>query len=222
MPIVAFVQEDLRDFVLYHRRGKEHITRIIPTSIENLEYYKRYYNRIKEVMDSKDFKEGHQILHHPEGFSPEYNIVMNSKFYMLYHSVAMNYFKTAFFYWMDMGYGHGALGLYPNSCHWAPRNIMTNTDDRITYIQLNNCQWISGFFDLYKNKIPPFLNGGFFGGSKNAVIRYYFLHKRLFESYLEEGIVDDDQSMAVASYFEEPDLFNLVDGWWYDVFKLFQ
>lgn len=221
VPLLAFVDRSVEEFVRYHRRNKEHLTQIIVSSIHELEYYDDY-NIIKEIMDSDEFRDGHAFLNHPEGFSPEYNILMNSKFPMLYEASKLNYFNSTHFYWLDMGYGHNA-DIYPNQCDWAPKNLMYNTTvgDKITYIQLNPVKWLSNIYEIYKKPVPPFLNGGFFGGSAKAVERYYNVHKEMFKLVLLHRMVDDDQTMAILSVFKERELFNLVDGWWYDAFKLF-
>ena len=218
VPMVIFVESKTHAFVKKHRTGLERLTKIIVTEVRDLEYYKDY-NRIKEIMESKRFKSYNPLLTHPEGFSPEYNILMNSKFSMLRYATNRNFFRNFYYYWMDMGYGHGH-DIFPQNCIWAPRNIMQGRDT-ITYIMLNNLKWIHSSMDIYKTKLPPFVNGGFFGGSRVAVDRYYFLHKEIFYWYLDKGMIDDDQTLAVACYFRNQYLFNMVKGWWYDVFELF-
>ncbi len=216
-PMVIFADPKTRDFVEYHRQGKDHVTEIIDMPISDLEYY-RHYSRIVEIMSSENFRSGHPYLLHPEGFSPEYNILMNSKFSFLRQASLRNYFRTGYFYWMDIGYGHGE-DIFPKSCLWSPRSIM-NRRNQITYIQLNPLSVLDSIEDLYKKDLPPFFNGAFFGGSRSAVMSYYFLHKALFLEFLADGKVDDDQTMAVACYFNRSSLFHLVRGWWYDVFTL--
>ena len=38
---------------------------------------------------------------------------------------------------------------------------------------------------------------------------------------MERGVADDDQSLAMMVYFQEPSLFRFVRGDWLDVFRLF-
>ena len=217
-PMVIYVEHDIIDFVEYHRQGKEHLTQIIPISLRELEYYK-HHDRISEIMKSELFKEGHPMLNHPEGFSPDYNILMNSKLSILYDASVTDYFNTRYVYWMDVGYGHGH-DIYPKSCYWAPWSIM-NDVNQVTYIKLNPLNLLKSVHDVYKKFLPPFLNGAFFGGPRMAMKRYYFLHKEVFETFLDQWMVDDDQTLALACYFHRPILFNVVEGWWYDTFTLF-
>lgn len=219
--LVIYVDKSVENFVRWYRRDKRDITRIVVTSIEELEYYK-YHDTVREIMNSEEFITDHEILHHPEGFSPEYNILMNNKLSMLRQATVKNYFKSTHFFWIDMGYGH-SFDIFPSDCTWAPHNLMYNetVSDKITYIQLNPVEWLNSIYELYKKDIPPFLNGGFFGGSIKAVQRYWEVHGEIFKLFLSYNMIDDDQTLAVASYFRDRKLFNLVDGWWYDAFKLF-
>ena len=173
-------------------------------------------------MSSDTFKEDNDVLGHPEGFSPEYNILMNAKFAMMHEVAHRNKFGSAFIYWLDIGYAHGH-NVYPKDHRWVPRNIMTGPNkDKITYIIVNDINLVKDIHQLYKKPVGPAVNGGFFGGSLAAMDRYYHLFNSVWEWCLTEGIMDDDQTLAVASWLKEKDLFNMVRGGWYDVFKLFR
>ena len=76
---------------------------------------------------------------------------------------------------------------------------------------------------LHKISIHPPFAGGFFGGGAEAVVEYYKVYDKMFNSlfHVVEDIVDDDQNVAHHVYRELPRLFNLVDGSWFDIFKVF-
>ena len=209
----------VKDYVTFLRRGKEHITRIIVVELSQLEYY-AYYDTIRTIMDSAEFNTDNALLTHPEGFSVEYNILMNSKLSLLHTAARENRFRSRYFFWVDAGYGHGK-DVFPKSCSWSPRNIMRHDDDRVTHIELSDLTRIDSVYTIYKRPIPPFINGGFFGGSAKALAEYYQLHKKVFERLLQQNMVDDDQTVAIACYFANPELFNMVPGSWYDAFNMF-
>ena len=221
-PLVIYVEPSAIDFVKFHRQGKEHKTKIIATSIDDLDYY-QYINDIRHIMNAEAFKREHPFLHHPEGFSAEYNILMNSKFSMLSEAAALNVFNTSHFYWIDMAYGHGDSSVFPEKCDWEPSNIMysESLSDRITYIAINNISLLTNIHQIYKKDVPPFISGGFFGGSMKAVIKYYHIHLKMFRLFLLHKMIDDDQTLAILCYFEDTSLFHFVKGWWFDAFKLF-
>lgn len=210
----------MKDYVAFLRRGKEHLTRIVVIELSDLEYY-AYYDRIDAVMKSSEFGSDNALLTHPEGFSVEYNILMNSKLSLLHAAAEENHFRSAYFFWVDAGYGHGE-DVFPKSCSWAPWNLMRGGDDRVTYIQLVDLTLIDSVYSIYKQPLPPFINGGFFGGSRKALAEYHFLHRAVFELMLRENMIDDDQTIAVACYFAKPELFNMIPGSWYDAFNMFQ
>lgn len=218
IPLITLVDRRVVDFIKFFRQGKEHLTRIIPLDIKDLEYY-HHLEKVAQIMSSDDFKENHHLIDHPEGFSPEYNIVVNSKSSLLYEMSKLDPFHTQHFFWLDFGYGH-MDDIFPHDCAWAPNNIM-NSEDKLTFIMINKIEYLSSMFDLYKEELPPFFGGGFFGGSKKAVKKYYELHREVFEILVEYSVIDDDQTLAIAAYFKQPELFNLVEGWWHDAFKLF-
>lgn len=159
---------------------------------------------------------------HPESISPEYDILMNSKPYFVYYVANWNPFNSEYFYWLDAGYGHGKAWYPPPGTRWAPENLMTpEKGDKITFIQLGPGD-LKRFTlkDMYRQGLT-LVNGGFFGGNKKALAEYYHLHNKVFEDLLNRGYVDDDQTLTVLCYHENPNLFNMVVGDWYDVFKLF-
>ena len=61
-----FAEQETHDYIQWHRRGKENITRIIIRPLNTLEYY-TYVDRIAQVMQSEGFKLDNALLKHPEG-----------------------------------------------------------------------------------------------------------------------------------------------------------
>lgn len=221
VPLVVYVEDKIKPFIDLLRTGKESITLVKTLPFHDLKYYS-YIDDIRTAMQTEEFKKDNGLLNHPEGFSPEYNILMSSKLHMLHEAATENVFKTPFFFWLDIGYAHGN-DVYPKTCNWAPNNLMaSNHSDKITYLQMNAIHLAKSIFDVYKKQVGPCVNGGFFGGSVKAVSDYYHLYDLVFKEYLKHNIVDDDQTLAVGCYLERPELFNLVKGaGWDDVFKVF-
>ena len=219
VPVVAYVDKKTEAFVRICRRGKEHLTRIQLVTMADFELYKDYA-RILKVMQSEEFKKDNLLLSHPEGFSPEYNILMNSKFALLRDTARVNPFNSSHFFWLDMGYGHGH-DIYPRDNKWLPMALLRDTSHRITYIAINNLTQVRSIFDIYKKRVGPGVNGGFFGGTKKAVETYYHVHKHVFNEFLRVNMIDDDQTVAVECFLRYPELFNMVRGGWYDLFTLF-
>ena len=217
--IIIFTEEKYRSFIVEQRTGLENKTNIHVMNFTQLELYQDY-NTIKNIMQSPDFHKDHQLLKHPEGFLPEYNILMNSKFFLLQKATEMNVFNSTHFFWMDFGYGHGS-DIFPKSRKWAPVNIMSEPEDKVTYIMVQWLWGINSLLDVYKRDICGILSGGFFGGSKKAVQELYKTHKWVFRTCLDAGVVDDDQTIIIGCVQANKNLFNFVSGDWFDVIKLF-
>ena len=218
--MVAYVDNRTEMFVRLSRRGKEHLTVIRVIRLDDLELHKDY-DRIVSVMHSEEFKRDNLLLKHPEGFSAQYNILMNSKTDLLLEASRVNVFNSTHFFWMDMGYGHGN-DVFPADNQWTPWNLIENPTDKITYIAVNNLTLVKSVFDIYKRRVGPGVNGGFFGGSRRAVELYHDVHRFVFEEFIRSFMMDDDQTVALECYLRYPQLFNMVRGGWYDVFKLFR
>ena len=218
--MVIFVEPEFVQTVLSLRQGKLDYTKVIAMSKYDLELY-QFASRVRHVMKSQQFLRGHQLLYHPEGFSPFYNIISNSKVSLVHNVTKDNTFNSDYFYWADFGYGHGNTSLFPKSCSWLPEEIMTESlKDKITYLKIYDAYNIKSTEDFIKLPVESFIAGGFFGGSKVAIENYYKTHRTTFAELLDNNFVDDDQALAAASYFKDPSLFHFVPGSWFDAFKV--
>lgn len=159
---------------------------------------------------------------HPESFSSEYILLMNSKAYFVREASSRNPFRSQHFYWLDAGYGHGHTNYPGSDTIWAPKNIMLpDLDSKVTFMKLRNVDLTNVDLKQLYRKDVALIVGSFFGGSSTAVQDYYEVNDRVFTSLLTNNFVDDDQTLTVLCYHSKPQLFNLVDGDWYDVFLLF-
>ena len=57
---------------------------------------------------------------HPEASNPAYNILVNSKPYLLYNATQISKFDSEYFIWLDAGYSHGQKNMIPNIL-WNPQ-----------------------------------------------------------------------------------------------------
>ena len=175
-------------------------------------------------MKSPGFLEGREDLKHPESFSPEYNILMNAKLQLVSLVMERNPFKSNFFYWMDISYGHGKniMNRVPKGSNWVPHNIMTEPfSDKVSIIALNNLDNVTSIRQFYKKNRKPVLSGGFYGGSMRTMRESDSLYTDTWERLLDQRVVDDDQTVMLECVLQNKQLFNLVRGDWFDAFRLF-
>ena len=238
VPLILFMESKFIDFVKFHRKGKENITKIVPITIETLEYYK-YYKNISAVLKATQelikLKREDEFITVPEVSSPEYIIVMASKIGLVKQAIEMNPFNSAYFYWIDFGFGRNS-DLFPQTSCWAPRNVMTNpaSKDKVIILEMSPIYFpyesfnIKAMFyylirpkvrtidDFIKHRGIVFVMGTFFGGAVKAMLEFHALYKQVFERSLAVGFTDDDQTMIALCYLENNDLFYSVlslDRW---------
>ena len=224
--MAIFVDKSLRKFVKEKRKGKEKKTKIYTRSFNELEYYKHKLC-IQHILKDVQFRENNEMLNNPEGNSSDYIIVTNSKPYFVKYVSDRNPFNTTHFFWMDAGYGHAINGHgeldFPENHKWSPCKLL-EINRKITILKMVDLSRYDQYVNpvtLHKRNIYPAFAGGFFGGDAKAVVEYYEVYDKVFNSLLADDIVDDDQSLAYHTYRELPRLFNLLDGSWVDIFKVF-
>ncbi|KAK7475521.1 hypothetical protein BaRGS_00033210 [Batillaria attramentaria] len=220
--LLLFVDHKARPAVDRGRRGKENHTYVVEVRLEDLPYY-QHRSRVDYIMKSVEFRVGNLLYLDgaPEATVAEYDILVWSKLYFMHEAMQLNHFSNSYFVWLDAGYGHGN-DVYPPDCVWSlPRRLLDNPD-KVTIIERLP---IEGFRNttaqLHKKQVAV-LCGGFFAGGKRALERLYAIQNDIISEWLERGIADDEQSVFTVAYFREPELFHLVCGDWYDVFKLFR
>ncbi|XP_059168872.1 protein HtrL-like [Physella acuta] len=219
--IVVYVDVKARPFIEWMRRGREGRTRVVLVRLEELPYY-RYRDRMSEIMRSPEYQRDNELYQKKlcESYVPEYDILQLSKLYFVERTVRENPFKNTYFMWMDGGYGHGK-NVYPSDELWIPKNLF-EYPDKITFIERE-----PGVkqFEARKNILHKIsiniLQGLFFAGGGEAFLELYRLQQEQVVEWMEQGVVDDDQTMYMLIYYKKPSLFRLVAGDWYDVFTLF-
>ncbi|XP_059168873.1 protein HtrL-like [Physella acuta] len=221
MNIVVFVEQKGKPFVDWMRRGREDRTFVVVTDITSLPYY-RYRDRMSEIMRSPEYQRDNELYQKKlcESYVPEYDILQLSKLYFLNVSIIQNPFHTSYFIWIDGGYGHGQE-IYPPEGVWIPKDLFEHSH-KMTFIERDPGvrQFEKVKDKLYKMSIN-ILPGGFFGGGVKAVQEVYALQRSMLREWMEEGVVDDDQTMYMLMFYRRPSLFRLVPGDWHDAFKLF-
>ncbi|XP_012940111.1 protein HtrL [Aplysia californica] len=219
--MVVFVDPPGKPFIDWMRRGRENRTKIIITHIKELPYYK-YRDRIAEIMDSEEYKRDNELLERRlcESYIPDYDILQLSKLHFVDRSIQENPFNTTYFMWMDGGYGHGH-DIHPPDGVWTPKGLFEHSD-RITLIEREPgvMQYYSVKDRIHKMSVNA-LVGGFHAGGSKAFQEWHRLQQQQLVEWMANGVIDDDQTMNMMTYYRKPELFRLVKGDWFDAFKLF-
>ncbi|KAK7479232.1 hypothetical protein BaRGS_00029576, partial [Batillaria attramentaria] len=228
--LIVFGDAILKPFVAKHRRHRKAATRFVTKPFAKLPAYKHKL-RIECIMDSQRFRENNLILSRPQAFSSDYVILMNSKAALVGEAVRRNPFNTSHFFWIDAGYvaaEHVCDSEDVNDCQihipagtrWRPEPLLS-TENLVTFVRLNDPDLFVNVTDLHKLPLESALAGGFFGGSGGVMAYYERLFNKCLLADLAEGTVGEDQRVALNAYWEQPGIFNLVPGRWFDAYRLF-
>lgn len=171
------------------------------------------FEREKEIMGSKKYKEllGERVGKYPENTNPEYTSITHCKIDAVAET-AKSYSNAEYFAWVDFGYF--------SSSEIIPTNMID-----IYKLNLNtvNFSLINSPTEKDKDPIytvteaPECIVGGFFFGRRDLILEYqrqYHITLDYFQNKLE--LADDEQHLALFTYFRKPELFTLHHlGVWY-------
>lgn len=174
----------------------------------------------KEIMESKEYKEllSNRITY-PEHNNPEYTLINHCKIDAIVDAIVKGYSNADYYAWVDFGYFS------------LPKNIPKNMLD-IYKLNLNTINYTLINSPTEKDKDPIYtitkapecIGGFFFFGSKDNMLKYqkqYHLTLDYFQNNLR--LADDDQHLALVSYFINPEMFTLHHlGKWHIALLQFQ
>jgi hypothetical protein len=192
-------------FILEHRPSI-YPTFIKEQTLQDCKYYK-YYDRMKYILESHEYKSRIQHPNRVECILLEYNLIQYSKFGWLEDAIEINPFHTSSFFWIDMGISRFFLDVdiskpYPGPCiHTTDKFILQKRFDLLDYVIDEDFVW----------KSDNIVKGGMFGGNKGSVLDVSKELEKVFVSMLEKGCVNNEQVALALVWKQNPQLFVLVE-----------
>jgi protein YibB len=188
-------------------------TKIITNNFTELEAYKKFYNRTKEVMSGEIFKSRRFESHTPEMIYPEYNIINYNKVSFLEDTIKNNYFNSQYFIWLDAGYAHHRFPTeilykkYPN-----PDKIKVLDDNKVHFLTLCDIKdtELSSFYDPRVSIV-----GSLFCGKAEPLLQLKEICFSVIDEFLNNNAINDDQTIYAYAYKHNKNLFNLTQGDWF-------
>jgi hypothetical protein len=204
-PMIIFIPNELESFVKEHRPDHLH-THIIIAPLEEVPYFK-YNDAITDVINSDHFKRKMADTNRIECYLPMYSIIQYSKFEWLKKAAEVNSFKSDYYFWIDGGLSR----FYDNNFHTNElnHNIINQFDKNPTrfYIQATP-RLFEHIPDDYIWDNNAKIYGGVFGGKNNIVITMANEVTQLFEHYLyNEKVINNEQLLLLCLYKNKPELF---------------
>jgi hypothetical protein len=205
-------EEKFKDFFI-ENRNPNYSTHIKVIDFKDLYFYK-YYDQMKEIIGSDEYKQKIAYPTRVECVLPEYNIIQYSKFHCLQMAIEENPFQSEFFLWMDAGCSRFFLDVniskpYPSSKgieilkRYENRFIIQKRHDLEVFPIDNNFIW----------KADNLLYGTMFGGNRQSIQAIYEHVETVFQSkMLNNNNVNNEQLTLAMVWKEHPELFCLTNN----------
>jgi hypothetical protein len=212
--LVVFIDEKYRlriDEMISDIRPNVTVISINYTYLEtHIPIWKRL-DEEKQIMNSDQYKEliQHRI-EHPEHNNPQYTMINHAKIDFIIK--AMEFIDYPYMAWIDFGYFGGDSRRVP--VHLLDINKFDL--DKINYTLVHQIDDKDKDV-IYTLKEAPYKVGGFFFFGHRDIIRVYQeLYHSTHQELQKDGIVDDDQHIALRCYFKQPELFKMHHLGWYN------
>jgi len=205
-------EEKFKDFFI-DNRNPNYNTHIKIINFKELNYYK-YYDKMKEIIDSDEYKKCIAYPNRVECVLPEYNIIQYSKFHCLQMAIDRNPFESEFFLWMDVGCSRFFLDVNISNPYPSPNGIeLIKQSSGKFIIQKRHDLEIYPIDENFVWKADNLLSGGMFGGNRWAIQHIAHLIEIVFqEKMLNNNNVNNEQLSLAMVWKENPELFCLTDN----------
>ena len=216
-----YADEYYYDFILEHRRKYDpnfEKTVLVKKSLDDLYFYKQYYNREACLMASPDFK---KTIFHPGSADmnyPLYHVVNFSKIELVKESYEQNKFQSDYFFWVDAGGLRNVIS--EEDRNWPDLNNQCFNTDKITHFSHREN------FSLEPNKSDYFrsqtrnIQGTAWIVPKEKVPVFYDMIDKEVNSIIENRIVGSDEKVYDYLYTSNKELFQLKVGGWFEFYNI--
>ena len=188
-------------------------TKIITRKFIDMECYKLFFEKTKNVMLSEKFISKVRQKDTPEMNFPEYNIVNFNKIFLINEVIQSNPFDSEYFMWLDAGFYHHLfpdkfLGkVFPDT-----EKIKKLDDNKFHILSLVPPSYIK--LDSYMDPTVT-ITGSWFAGKKEPMKEMKTLFTKVVTEFLDSGAANDDQAIFAGCYMYNPDLFSIEVGDWF-------
>lgn len=172
----------------------------------------KHLNKEREIMDSQFFKSvAGERISFPECRYPEYTLINHSKIDFLIYTLNLNLTSAKYLCWCDFGFFAKTENI--------PKTLLDLKYfdlERINYTLINPIEDIDRDIYYTLKYAPEKIGGFFFLGKRDKLYEYQKAYHQSLLDYRQRNICDDDQAMALYTYFKNPDLFSFntrMFGW---------
>jgi hypothetical protein len=212
--LYIITDERFIDFMKQHRPIEyQHKIHYKVDILENAAYYK-YLPRMREIIESPEYKT--RIMHpnRVECNLAEYNVIQYSKFGWLLDAIHENPFNSDYFFWMDIGISRFFENMdltieYPRS-NIIEKLLLPDMNNKFIIQQRHDLQ-IFPIDDNFIWRSDNLLKGTIFGGSISIIkIITEKLENILKKIMLDNNCVNNEQISLAIAWHNNKELFYLI------------
>lgn len=203
-------EEKFKDFFIQNR-NPSYATYIIISELPNLYFYK-YYDQMKTIIESQEYKNKIAHPNRVECVLPEYNIIQYSKFHFLYLASEVNPFQSTYFFWLDAGASRFFNDMDIHSPFPSEHGIRIIKQNEHKFIaQCRKDLLTYNIDDDFIWKADNLIYGGMFGGNKLVIS---FILQQIEETFVNEMLqksnVNNEQLALAMIYKKFNNAFSLL------------
>lgn len=210
--LVVFINDDIRQLLVSH--GFCPKPNIFFYDLPEDTFLTKYGQIENDIINSAEYKSKIPTKRQtcPEHWCSEYNLINHSK---------INFVRSAkdlhpgydFYSWLDFGCMYHIEDVPKNS------DISQLTKGKIRYIACDQPPEspVSEETMLAYNGV--YITGSMFVTDSDFVEEYERLYDKKLQDWHSRGICDDDQSLILQLYFDNPDIFELIYAPWFTLFR---
>lgn len=219
--MVIYTTEDLKSRVVQERdkNKKLHKTTVVCVDSFLPAQYLHYKTRIEEVMASNSFV---SMVHNPElieYWNSNYVLVNALKSYYVNDAIEKHLVSSDVVAWIDFGYCRNDETI-PFSTEWK----YPFDKDKIHFFLNQEINFLRKIEDIVATG-DVYVQGCHIVAGKDRWSYLLSSVLRNMEFLLKRNLIDDDQTLLLMSYLDNPDLFTLLNNSptdWFRIFKDYQ
>lgn len=194
-------EEKFKDFFL-ENRNPSYNTYIVIMEFKDLYFYK-YYDLMKQIIESDEYKKKIAYPTRVECVLPEYNIIQYSKFHCLKLAIDKNPFESENFFWLDAGASRFFSNIDISRQFPSESGLQLIKQSQDKFICQCRPDLDSYPFDnTFIWKADNLIYGGMFGGTPKIIDFVFFHLDHVFSQImLLAGNVNNEQ-LALAIIFK--------------------
>lgn len=208
LPFVIYTQPQHIPTILLMKRPKGYPTKIVSTRFSDLPYYQNL-SRIKEIQRNKTYLSRIEASDRIEVHEPLYPIIQFSKYHLVLQTSEINPFNSKSYIWIDAGasrfFNTFDLSKLWNDFRFGDRLIVKSFSELFHIAERKKDQ--ESLEEMINYGHHNYIAGTMFAGNLNAFRLMAQKINDIWLTWLEHGIVNNEQIAMVLLWTREPELF---------------